>query len=97
MSSIVLGLYSANSNFPCLWCEVQKENLYKIEHFTLRSFEKQKKVISIGAKTKDSHFGYKTSPIITGIPHSNFFIDLLHLFLRISDVLFELLVSDLAT
>ncbi|CAF1105017.1 unnamed protein product [Brachionus calyciflorus] len=96
MSSIVLGLFSANSNFPCLWCEVHKQDLYKIENFTPRSFEKQKKIVLSESKKKNPHFGYKTDPIISEIPHSNYCIDLLHLFLRISDVLFELLISDLA-
>ncbi|RNA04362.1 hypothetical protein BpHYR1_041170 [Brachionus plicatilis] len=40
---------------------------------------------------------FLTHPIISDIEHSRYLIDLLHLFLRISDVLFELIISELAT
>ncbi|RNA17623.1 hypothetical protein BpHYR1_015410 [Brachionus plicatilis] len=97
MAANVLELYAASSNFPCLWCETHKDNLYLIDGSSKRSFKKQLVVIQKASNTKDKHFGYKTHPIISDIEHSRYLIDLLHLFLRISDVLFELFISELAT
>lgn len=97
MAANVLGLYAASSNFPCLWCETHKDNLYLIDGSSKRSFKKQLEIIQKASNTKEKHFGYKTHPIISDIEHSRYLIDLLHLFLRISDVLFELFISELAT
>ncbi|RNA19030.1 hypothetical protein BpHYR1_004166 [Brachionus plicatilis] len=95
MTAIVLGLYSASSNFPCLWCEVKKDELSIIGGNKPRSFETHLQIINRPKKKSNSHLGYKCKPIISEIPHSNYIIDLLHLFLRVSDVLFELLISEL--
>ncbi|RMZ97776.1 hypothetical protein BpHYR1_018011 [Brachionus plicatilis] len=93
MAANVLGLYAASSNFPCLWCKTHKDNLYLIDGSSKRSFKKQLEVIQKASNTKDKHFRYKTHPIISDIEHSRYLIDLLHLFLRISDVLFELFIG----
>ncbi|RNA13518.1 hypothetical protein BpHYR1_021053, partial [Brachionus plicatilis] len=79
ISALVLGLFNASSNFPCLWCEVHKKDLADNKTSTARSFERHQKVV---AKSLKIHLGYKTYPIIKDIPHSNFIIDTLHMFLR---------------
>ncbi|RNA33892.1 hypothetical protein BpHYR1_021115 [Brachionus plicatilis] len=40
-------------------------------------------------------YRYKVEPILPEIPFKNFIIDSIHLFLRKSDTLFELLIHDL--
>ncbi|RNA32685.1 hypothetical protein BpHYR1_042696 [Brachionus plicatilis] len=95
MTATVLGLYSASSNFPSLWCEVKKDELSIIGGNKPRSSETHLQIINRPKKKSNSHLGYKCKPIISEIPYSNYIIDLLHLFLRVSDVLFEFLISEL--
>ncbi len=96
--SYILGLYGPNSKFPCLWCEIISSELHLViedEKQKLRSFEKQETIIKDSNKKKE-HLGYKNYAIIKDIPHMKFVMDSLHLFLRISDVLFDLLINDIA-
>ncbi|RNA17152.1 hypothetical protein BpHYR1_004120 [Brachionus plicatilis] len=96
MMSIVLGLYSAFSNFPCLRCECPKEQLFSTQISKKRSNEKGSEIIKKSKKnSKFLHLGYKVEPVLPEMPFKNFIIDSLHLFLRISDTLFELLIHDL--
>ena len=83
---IVLGLYAASSNYPCLWCEISSDEL----HITgnKRSFKNAIQVVK-------EHMGYKYEALIEDIPHEMFILELLHMFLRITDLLLNLLVNDL--
>ncbi len=45
-------------------------------------------------KKKDKTLGYDNNALID-IPHADFIIEILHMFLRISDLLFDLLINEL--
>ncbi len=97
--AIMLGLNSAQANQPCLWCKyhVKKfDNNVEWSMFDLnkgaRSIEEALKSIQ---NSKIDHNGYSKYPIISFIPFSYCIIDMLHLFLRISDVLIDLLYVNM--
>ncbi len=91
MLCFILGLYSANSNFPCLFCEQHKSKLKEVGE--PRTFD-EKRVYSTDPEI---HKGYKRPPLISDIPHIRYIICLLHCMLRVTDKLFELLLSDVIT
>jgi hypothetical protein len=96
--SYMLGLYGPNSKFPCLWCEISSKDLHlalKDDEQIIRSFSRQDHIIN-KRKEKEDHYGYKFFAVIKDIPHIKFVLDSLHLFLRISDVLFDLLINNIA-
>jgi hypothetical protein len=98
MMSYMLGLYGPNSKFPCLWCEISSKDLHLViedDKQIKRSFSRQESIVKEKNK-KEEHFGYKFYAVIKDIPHIKFVLDSLHLFLRISDVLFDLLINDIA-
>ena len=102
--AILFGINGATANFPCPWCKWDKTKLINID------FEKVKREIekewSIhdkdkGARTIDeainttNKFGQIKRPIITAIPFHRIIVDMLHLFLRITDVLYDLFIVNL--
>ncbi len=98
MMSYFLGLYGPNSKFPCLWCKISSKDLHLViedDKQKMRSFSRQDHIIKENNK-KEEHYGYKFYAVIKDIPHIKFVLDSLHLFLRISDVLFDLLINDIA-
>lgn len=102
MLAIVLGLLSANSKYPCVWCKCPKEefHLYDQDWSIVepsqgaRSPQEQRELVSQNQK-KSYAYSYQRNPIFGDlIPYSRYMIDMLHLFLRISDTLFNLLIKD---
>jgi len=83
--SIILGIQAANGEYPCPWCTSSKKNFSCDTHEINRVFENQ----TLGIK------GYKNEPILGFIKAENVIVDGLHLFLRISDKLEDLLQTDL--
>jgi hypothetical protein len=105
MLAIVLGLQGANSKYPCVWCKCAKEEFYRTDKDWsiveadkgARSFEEREAILAYNEKDKKDLviFGYsKPSVFRSFIPNQRYMIDMLHLFLRISDTLFNLLVKD---
>lgn len=103
----MIGLLGANSKYPCVWCKCPKEEFWcQDKDWSIidanqgaRSYEDRMAVLaeSENKKKKDSQYTYcYTKPAIFRnlIPNSRYMIDMLHLFLRISDTLFNLLVKD---
>jgi hypothetical protein len=98
-----LGIQGANSRYPCVWCKCAKENFYDTTQTwsisdTKRGARTHQEQAAILAHPKPKEiitFGYIRVPIFKDIiPLSRYMIDMLHLFLRISDTLFNLLVKD---
>jgi hypothetical protein len=98
-----LGLLSANSKYPCVWCKCCKEEFYNMSNewsicdsnFGARSYDELVAVVNHPDSKKIVKYGYEKPPVFRNvIPISRYMIDMLHLFLRISDTLFNLLVKD---
>jgi hypothetical protein len=98
-----LGLLSANSKYPCVWCKCCKDDFHKTDtdysivdpNKGARNHEELSAIISHPEPKKIVKFGYDKKPIFRQVlPISRYMIDMLHLFLRISDSLFNLLIKD---
>ena len=95
--ALVCGLGRANEDYACVWCKCPKQ----------QRWDKSKKWSisdpTFGARTIDEiarfsigkKFSYKARPLFDFIPMDHVIIDKLHLFLRISDVLIDLLIREL--
>ena len=81
--ALILGLDAANSTYSCLWCS--KHGACSIEE------------IIANARLPKSAKRYNCShrPIFPSIPLDHIVIDTLHLFLRITDLLTNLLIQDI--
>lgn len=98
-----LGIQGANARFPCVWCKCAKENFYdttQVWSITdpkkgARTHHEQAAILAHPNQKEIITFGYIRVPIFKDIiPLSRYMIDMLHLFLRISDTLFNLLIKD---
>ncbi len=105
MLAIILGLQGANSKYPCVWCKCCKEEFYRTDQewsivdpeLGARSHEEREAILAYDEADKKDlvNFGYTKPAVFRSlIPNSRYIIDMLHLFLRISDTLFNLLVKD---
>ena len=98
-----LGIQSANSKYPCVWCKCCKDD-FTNKNFEwsisdakkgARSHEELIKTVQLPNNSKTIKYGYDKLPIFKDvIPINRYMIDMLHLFLRISDSLINLLVKD---
>ena len=98
-----LGIQSANSKYPCVWCKCCKDDFAdKSLEWSItdpakgaRSHEDLIKVVQLPNNSKTVKYGYDKLPLFKDIiPINRYMIDMLHLFLRISDTLINLLVKD---
>lgn len=95
------GLNSANSYYPCVWCECHKKEFYDLtKNWSIknrahgaRSLEKA--YLNHSKKSINDRKGQINEPIIKFIDFDSCVIDLLHLFLRITDVLVDSLLENL--
>ena len=97
--AICAGMQAANATFSCVWCKCPAEQR--------RDTSKSWCTIEDGARTideikhlalvknKDSKYGCIHQPLFPCIPIDYVIPDILHLFLRISDTLINLLILDL--
>jgi hypothetical protein len=90
----VMGLQNANSNYPCVWCTSHKRD-FLASDFNLRTLDKAHKCCK--KREIDEKKGYAREPIAIGFSFDKCVVDLLHLFLRITDVLEEKLIVKLRT
>jgi hypothetical protein len=83
------GINASNSKYPCLWCKTESSlfHNFRAEHLK-RNLDEAKELY------KRNKFGYQNIPITT-IPFDCCIIDTLHMLLRITDQLFELLLSKI--
>ena len=98
-----LGIQSANSKYPCVWCKCCKDDFsdrsleWSITDPTkgARSLEELIKTVQLPNNSKTVKYGYDKLPLFKDVvPINRYMIDMLHLFLRISDSLINLLVKD---
>ncbi len=99
--AIMYGINSANSSKPCIWCKCDKKNFGDLDQDWsivdkskgARCLEEASKKCS-EKKTSDK-LGYIKKPIMDFIDFDSCVIDLLHLFLRITDRLMDLLIAKI--
>ena len=104
MLAIIYGINFANSNCPCVWCIWDKRKLNNIDinevtnqikrEWSILDKEKGARTIEDSLNFAGSN-GYVNKPIFSNIPFERIVIDMLHLFLRITDVLYDLFIRDL--
>ena len=84
---------SANSKFPCIYCKQDKGTFHvqsaRVDSRTIAE------IASLAHKSKGNTFSCARVPLFVTIPLDRVGIDVLHIFLRIYDVLFNLLIVDL--
>lgn len=95
------GIDSASSTHACIWCKVRNDERYKADKSWSTSDTER------GARTVDENatiaqrpksrkeFNVSRVPLFQSIPLTHVVIDNLHLFLRVSDVLIDLLIIEL--
>ncbi len=102
--ALVCGLESATSNHACIWCKCPKDKRWDMS-MTWSLLDQEKGARTIAeinekaklAKSNKNYFNGCNSPLFSFIPLHQIVIDSLHLFLRIADVLINLLIRDLRT
>lgn len=91
--SLINGVNGANSNHPCPWCPWNKnESLDTAQNWKIN--DRSHLINSIKLKEINNE-GYINKPIIDFIEYEKTIIDPLHLFLRITDKLFEKFIGFL--
>lgn len=88
--AICLGFNSANSNYFCPWCKITKNQCgdRKIE-WTIS------KVMSVLNENPKAYPGHHSPPLFNMIPLDNYVPDKLHIMLRITDRLWELVLQEI--
>ncbi len=80
MTILYAGLNAANSDCPCIWCQLSKSE-----------FSKSLRTHAMNRKINDKSKGQINDPIIDFIEISNVIVDPLHMYLRVSDKMISLL------
>ena len=101
--AICAGIESANSIFSCIWCKCPADQRYNVQKTWsiidvkkgARTIEEIQKLSTLTKSKKNDKFGCIRMPLFPTIPIDHIIPDILHLFLRISDVLINLLITDL--
>ena len=100
--ALACGIESANAEHACVWCKCSKGKRADMQmqwsvtdpNKGARSVEEIMEKCKLG-KTNKNRYNCKHQPLFPFIPIKQVVIDTLHLFLRISDKLTDLLIRDL--
>ena len=103
--SILYGINSANSNYPCIWCTCPKSSFGDLsKQYSItdkakgaRKLEEARKILAKTPRERmkpAEHLGYQNLPL-TNIEFDCCVIDVLHMFLRIAETLLKLFLSDI--
>jgi hypothetical protein len=87
----IFGINPANSDYPCLWCNCNLRNILDVNAVWPISRSHKEALERIPLKTKDQRQGYVREPLVDFVPFDSVLIDTLHLLLRITDKLFDVL------
>jgi hypothetical protein len=84
----LLGIKGAISKFPCLWCTKNKADFGKPDiKSTRRTMQFQKQCLN--DKKDKEKFCYENLSLLEDIENMDCVVDTLHMFLRITDILFD--------
>jgi len=103
--AIALGIEAANSRFACIWCKCPSEERYDVTKIwsiqnenegarTIASISRSAKLPKT-KKYNEEKCGCIRLPLFPSIPIDHVVLDILHLFLRVSDVLTNLLIVEI--
>ena len=99
--AMVCGIDAANCEHACVWCKCPRLQRWDMsQEWSISDTTKGARTveeIARFASMKQQKFNYSQKPLFSFIPIHRVIIDTLHLFLRISDVLINLLIRDLRT
>jgi hypothetical protein len=98
MMAEVCGLYNPSSNHPCIWCTQSKKDFSLAKKSSDRTFLTDHEIKNlIRNDPKHNHHGYKHESLLSDvIPFKKCIVDMLHLFIRISETLLQGLTKQLA-
>ena len=97
--ALVCGIEAANGSYSCIWCKCRSSERWDMSKewsaFDVSKGARTVKEIQELSIKSRANMGCKRSPLFTFIPIHRVLIDTLHLFLRVSDLLINLLIQDL--
>lgn len=86
--ALITGINAANADYPCPWCKFNKKSDNDLrKDWNLRDRSHQE------SKENQNSFGYINQPMFKFIKFEEIVVDNLHLLLRITDVIFEKLIT----
>ena len=99
--AVICGVEAATSEYACVWCKCPKCQRWDMSlEWSITDPAKGARTIEVIAekgklgKTSKNRFNCSQAPMFPFIPIQRVVIDSLHLFLRIADVLINLLIQD---
>ena len=100
--ALVCGIEAATSKHSCIWCKVPKDERHNMNlkwsmndtQYGARTIEEISSMAQLN-KSNKNRYNCKHKPMFPFIPINHVVIDILHMFLRISDVLINLLIRDI--
>ena len=98
--ALVCGIEAANARYSCVWCKCPSSERWDMTK-AWSAFDSSKGARTIAEieilrkKPKSQRLGCSQSPLFNFIPIDHVVIDMLHLFLRVADLLINLLIQDL--
>lgn len=97
--AIICGIECAMATYSCIWCKCPSSERYDIEkEWSVTDSEKGARniaEIACSTKPKSRRFSCAHAPLFPTVPIDHVVPDILHLFLRVTDVLFNLLIMDI--
>ena len=97
--AICLGIQAANSTYSCIWCKCPADERHDTSKSWCSVDEGARTIDEIQKlslkKKKELKYGCIHEPIFPSIPVDRVIPDILHLFLRISDILINMLILEL--
>ena len=95
----VTGIDSAKADFACIWCKCPKSQWHIIDKvWSISDVTHGARMIEENctlSKKRKKEFNVSHEPLFPSIPLTHIVIDNLHMFLRVSDVLIDLLILEL--
>ena len=97
----VTGIDSASSTYACIWCKCGRDERFDADkEWSVTAGSKGARTIEENVEyarlpKSRKQFNVSNPPLFRSIPLSHIVIDNLHLFLRVSDVLIDLLVTEI--
>lgn len=99
--ALVCGLDAANSTYSCIWCKFPASERWNMDlewsiTDTAKGARTIEEITRLAQKPKSTErFNCSHSPVFSFIPMHYVVIDSLHLFLRVCDLLINLLIQEL--
>ena len=98
--AIVCGIEAATSKYSCIWCKCPSSERYDMsKEWSFSDTEKGARtnddIILCHKQQKSLKFGCIHLPLFQNVAIDHVIPDILHLYLRITDVLFNLLILDI--